>query len=129
MKKKTILVVEDDIDLLKITSLLLKSKNYNTYTVKNGKKAWEILQSKEIDLAILDVKVPGIDGLTLAKRIKSESTLKHIPVIIITGITRSSGKPDKYWAIKSGADDFITKPFDPEILLKKIDEQLKIYNE
>ncbi|MCD6219165.1 response regulator transcription factor [Candidatus Calescamantes bacterium] len=129
MKKYHILVAEDDTELLKVITLLLKSRGYYTYAVKEGKKAWQILSSKSVDLAILDIKMPGIDGLTLVKKIKSTSSLKSIPVIIITGVTRTSGKSDDYWTIRVGADDFITKPFEPQDLLKRIEEQLKIYEE
>ncbi|NOZ64270.1 MAG: response regulator [Caldiserica bacterium] len=129
MKGKRILVAEDDTDLLKVVIMLLKSRGYHIYAVRDGKRAWRILSSKPVDLAILDIKMPGLDGLTLVKRMKSTPSLKSIPVIIITGVTSSSGKTDDYWTIRVGADDFISKPFDPQNLLKRIEDQLKTYAE
>ncbi len=129
MKGKRILVAEDDTELLKVIILLLKSRGYHIYAVKNGEKAWQILSSRPVDLAILDIKMPGMDGLTLVKKLKSTPSLKSIPVIVITGVSRSSGKTDDYWTIRIGADDFISKPFDPQNLLNRIEDQLKIYEE
>ena len=106
----------------------MNKKGFDTILAESGEDALEKIEQGP-DVVILDIKMPGIDGLTLVKKIKSTSSLKSIPVIIITGVTRTSGKSDDYWTIRVGADDFITKPFEPQDLLKRIEEQLKIYEE
>ncbi len=127
MKKKIILIAEDDRELVSVIVTLLRTRGYSYYVAYDGNTAYGILKKKPVDLALLDIKIPGIDGLTLCKMIKETPEWKSIPVIIITGVTKKSGKSDDYWAIRSGADDFITKPFDPLDLLKRIEEQLRIY--
>ncbi len=119
--------MEDDRELLKVLLVLLKSRGYSCQGVERGDKAWEIIKKGKIDLVVLDIKLPGMDGLHIARMVKNDPRLKSIPIILITGLTRSSGKTDDYWTVKSGVDDFISKPFDPEKLLEKIEEQLKIY--
>lgn len=114
--KERILIVEDNDDL----RFYLKKTFASIYTVidkPDGESALEYLQDKSVDLIISDVMMPGIQGDELCRRIKSDFTTSHIPVILLTAKTEKDAILE---GLESGADDYLTKPFDTEILKTKI---------
>jgi DNA-binding response OmpR family regulator len=118
-KNSTILIVDDDMDLNNYLSSLL-AHNYNIVQAFNGEKALLITLQKLPDLIICDIILPGINGVEFCKRIKSNHATSHIPVMLISAITKSEFE---MIGLESGANDYISKPFNPEIILLKVDNQ------
>jgi diguanylate cyclase (GGDEF)-like protein len=112
-----ILIADDDPDIREILKLTLSEENYETIEAKNGEEALEIIRSKPLDLALLDYKMPKMDGRQVCNLVKKDLLLQHLPVIMVTGKGEVS---DKISGINSGADDYIVKPFEPKELLARI---------
>jgi len=116
-----VLLVEDNEDLLQLMVKLLGT-DYNIYTASNGKEGLEVLNKEEIDLVVSDIMMPVMDGVELCKVIKSEFEYSHIPVLLLTAKT---GETDRINAYESGADSYLTKPFNLSILHARIKNLLK----
>lgn len=127
-KKPTILVVDDMTTTLLLLHDLLKD-TYEVKIAKSGTKALEILESpNDIDLILLDIEMPDINGYDVCKRIKNNETIKNIPIIFITGRT---SQEDEEYGLNLGAIDYITKPFNNAIVKLRIKNylDLKIKND
>ena len=127
-KKPTILVVDDMTTTLLLLHDLLKD-TYEVKIAKSGTKALEILESpNDIDLILLDIEMPDINGYDVCKRIKNNETIKNIPIIFITGRT---SQEDEEYGLNLGAIDYITKPFNKAIVKLRIKNylDLKIKND
>jgi DNA-binding response OmpR family regulator len=120
MNNTSILLAEDDSNLGNLLKNYLNAKNYNTTLCLNGAKALEVFSSGSFSLCILDIMMPEMDGITLAKKIRIAK--KDIPVIFLTA---KNQKEDILEGFKSGADDYITKPFSMEELLYRIEAILR----
>lgn len=119
-EKKTILIADDEPTLLQFLRLALH-KSYDLYLAENGREAIEILEKVTPDLIILDIMMPEIDGFTVCEMLKKDKNKKSIPLILLSA---KSMEKDIFKGLKLGADLYITKPFDPEYLEKKIAEIL-----
>ncbi|MGD0784782.1 MAG: response regulator [Sedimentisphaerales bacterium] len=117
---KKILVVDDEPDLLKVTSLRLEKTGYEVYSGVDGRDVLEIARRVMPDLIILDVYLPGLNGDEVAKILKKDNKLKHIPIILISATTRTLDLKAK----ESGADGYIIKPFEPEELIGMVEKIL-----
>ena len=115
-KSKQILLVEDDVNFGTVLRDYLQLNGYKVVLARNGLEGFEKFKKNEFDLCILDVMMPYKDGFTLAKEIRSKD--KSIPVVFLTA---KSMKDDVLKGYKIGADDYLTKPFDADILLKKLE--------
>lgn len=127
-KKPTILVVDDMTTTLLLIHDLLKD-TYEVKIAKSGTKALEILNApNDIDLILLDIEMPDINGYDVCKRIKNNETIKNIPIIFITGRT---SQEDEEYGLNLGAIDYITKPFNKAIVKLRIKNylDLKIKND
>jgi DNA-binding response OmpR family regulator len=113
---KKILVVDDETDLLKVTSLRLKKAGYDVFGCADGQGVLDLARQIIPDLIILDVYLPVINGDDVAKILKKEDGLKHIPIILISASTRILD--EKAWG--SGADAYLKKPFEPEALISTV---------
>jgi DNA-binding response OmpR family regulator len=118
--KPKILYVEDDVNLGFVTTDNLDSKGYSTVYCKDGKEGLATFKKEKIDLCILDVMMPEMDGFTLAREIRKINN--DIPIIFLTAKTM---KEDKITGFRTGADDYITKPFSIEELILRIEVFLK----
>ena len=116
---KKILIVEDDQDIVELLRYNLEKEGYKCYSANNGAAGLEIAIKKEPDLIILDIMMPGDDGLTLTKEIRDNS---DIPIILLTA---KSGTESKIEGLEVGADDYLTKPFNPKELLLRVLSILK----
>ncbi len=114
-----ILVAEDEKDILNLIMEQLKLEGYTVFLADNGLEAWKIFTKESIDLAILDVMMPGIDGLTLLKKIREKS---EIPVIFVTA---RGEEIDKVSGLLLGADDYIVKPFSLSELSARVSVQIR----
>ena len=116
-----VLVVENDPDMLDFLGLTLGEK-YNVYKTANGKAGLEVARNHNIDLIVSDVMMPKIDGLQLCNEIKSDLVTSHIPVILLTAKILDDNRIEGYM---QGADAYLTKPFDPKVLISRIDNLMK----
>ena len=113
---KSVLVVDDNQDMLSFVSSCM-SEEYQVHTAVDGASALDVLQREQIDLIISDVMMPGIDGFELCRRVKSDISLSHIPIILLTARTTDVSRIE---GLQLGADDYITKPFNIEVLRLRV---------
>jgi PleD family two-component response regulator len=112
-----ILIIDDDIDTTNLLESIIKTKGHQPVSVNNSMSAVEAANSANPDLILLDIMMPGINGIQLCKMFQSIPELKHIPIIIVSALNDIGSKKD---AFKAGAKDFITKPLRPTELNQKI---------
>jgi DNA-binding response OmpR family regulator len=115
-----ILIAEDDIDFGNILSQYVSLSGFEAILARNGKEAWELFHSDKPDICVLDVMMPEMDGFTLAEKLREAEP--GIPFIFLTA---KSLREDIIRGLKLGADDYITKPFDPEMLMLRINNILR----
>jgi DNA-binding response OmpR family regulator len=120
MKKIKILLAEDDSNLGNLLQNYLSAKNYETRLFVNGRLALEAFANESFDLCILDIMMPVMDGLSLAREIRQ--SFKNIPIIFLTA---KNQKENVIEGFQSGADDYVTKPFSMEELLYRIEAILR----
>ena len=117
MRKETILVVEDDPDIVDLVRYNLEREGYRTLVARDGEKGvQEALRSKP-DLVVLDLMLPGIDGLEVLGRIRAREEVQSIPVLVLTA---KGEEADVVVGLEIGADDYLTKPFSPRELVARI---------
>lgn len=119
-KNPVVLVIDDNVELLGFISEMLKD-SFEVITAVNGDEGLEKIENHIPDLIISDVMMPGINGLDLCRKLKSDIKTSHIPIILLTA---KSGEENEYEGLKTGADYYIEKPFFPHILSKMIDNIL-----
>ncbi len=118
-----ILIADDEIEILEILELYLENNNFSVFKAEDGLKALFILEHENIDLAVIDIMMPGIDGLKLLKRVRENN---NIPIIILSAKSMDN---DKILGLGLGADDYISKPFNPLEVVARINAQLRrFYN-
>jgi len=115
--KPTILVVEDEEDLRDIVIYNLEREGYKTVGVESGEEGLELAISLKPDLVLLDLMLPGMNGMDVCRNIKQDSNTKDIPVIIVSA---KGEEVDIVSGLELGADDYLTKPFSPRILLARV---------
>ena len=119
MAKKRILVVDDEVQLVEMVKIRLEANDYEIITAYDGQEALEKARNEKPDLIILDLRLPKLDGYTVCRMLKFDEKYKSIPILMFTARVQES---DKKMGQEVGADAYITKPFDPQILLSKIKE-------
>ncbi len=112
-----VLIIDDEQRFLKTTQSLLEKEGYHVLTAVDGLKGLEALQKKRVDVVVLDVKMPGMDGIEVLRRIKSDHPL--VEVLMLTGHATMESAID---GLKLGAFDYLTKPCDIPVLKQKIME-------
>jgi two-component system phosphate regulon response regulator PhoB len=115
--KSTILVIDDEEDIRELIRYNLSKEGYRVECAMSGEEGLEILKSLIPDMIILDLMLPGIDGLEVCRQIKSEQNLKQVPVIMVTA---RGDEPDIVAGLELGADDYVSKPFSPKVLLARV---------
>ena len=118
----TVLVVDDQPRNLRLLDAVLSPRGYRVITAESGEAALAILKDSAIDLVLLDVVMPGLDGHEVCRRIRADEATAFLPVVMIT----ASGDQGKLHALVSGADDFVTKPFDQAELLARVASLAKV---
>lgn len=116
-----ILIVDDEKEIADLVELYLKNEGYKVYKFYNGKDAIACIDNIDLDLAILDIMLPDIDGFTICKKIRED---KFYPIIMLTAMVEDM---DKIMGLTIGADDYITKPFNPLELMARVKTQLRRY--
>jgi two-component system, OmpR family, phosphate regulon response regulator PhoB len=122
MPQTKILIVEDDKNILKLLRYNLEKAGFECFTTITGEGAFDILDKEHVDIALLDIMLPTIDGLEICKRLKNDNRYKHIPVIMLTA---KGEEIDKVVGFELGADDYMVKPFSPRELILRIKAVLK----
>ena len=119
--KGCILIVDDDENIRNLLSIYLENEGFKTIKVDNAKNAIEIIEEKNIELVLLDIMMPQIDGIEACIKIRQN---KKMPIIMISA---KSEDMDKIHVLTAGADDYITKPFNPLELIARVKAQLRRY--
>ncbi|OPA72980.1 DNA-binding response regulator [Paenibacillus selenitireducens] len=116
---KTILIADDEREIVELLKLFLERENYEVIEAYDGEQAWACIRQRRIDLAVVDIMMPRLDGYQLIKKLRADYKL---PVIILSAKNRDS---DKILGLGLGADDFIAKPFNPLEVVARIQAQLR----
>jgi putative two-component system response regulator len=126
--KAKILVVDDQTQNNDLLEAFLIPQGYNVVKAASGEEALEKLAGDKIDLVLLDVMMPGMDGFEVTRRIREDKKIRLLPLILVTALRESE---DRVKGIEAGCDDFISKPVDKTELLARIHSLLKIkaYND
>jgi len=119
---RTILFVDDDPNIHKLLGKIAEKFKMNLIEAFNGHEALTLLKEHEVDLVLLDIMMPQMDGRDVCRLIKSDEKTKNIPVVIFSAKDHQS---DRLLGLELGADDYITKPFHLEVLMRKIEHLLE----
>ncbi len=127
-EKPVILVVDDQIQNIELLEAFLDPQGYEIINAANGEDALEKLSHNEIDLILLDVMMPGMDGFEVIRRIKQDDEKRLVPIILVTSLKETE---DRIMGIEAGCDDFLSKPVDKLELLARVRSLLKVkaYND
>ncbi len=117
MPKGTILVVDDEEDILELIAYNLKKEGYQVITVLTGELALKETRNRLPDLILLDLMLPGLDGLEVCRQLKNSQTTRTIPIIMVTA---KGEETDVVTGLELGADDYIAKPFSPKVLIARV---------
>lgn len=122
MSKKKIMVVDDEADIRELIKFNLEKEGFDVLPVADGESALEEARLRQPDLIILDVMLPGIDGIEVCFKLKSDPASKSIPIVMLSA---KSDESDQLVGLKIGADDYLVKPFSPKVLVAKISAMLR----
>lgn len=123
VEKYKILVVDDEKDVCESVGNILRERGFSCFFAYDGGGALSCIEKEKPDLILLDIIISGIDGFEVCQRVKHDENFKDIPIIILTCL---GDKQSRIAGFKAGADDYLTKPFDPDELIVRIETQLKI---
>lgn len=117
MSKKKIVVLEDEPDILEVLSYNLQREGFDVTASLDGARGLSLIEKIEPDLVLLDLMLPGMDGLEICRQLKNNSKLSHIPIVMVTAKGEES---DVVLGLGIGADDYISKPFSPRELIARV---------
>ncbi|MBQ9327929.1 MAG: response regulator transcription factor [Solobacterium sp.] len=116
-----ILIVDDDLDIVNALKIYLSSQEFTLYEATDGKQALDLVQKEPIDLVLMDIMMPNMDGITATAKMRE---VTNVPIILLTAKSEES---DKILGLDIGADDYVTKPFHPSEVIARIRSQLRRY--
>ena len=122
MPRHHILAVDDEEDILELVDYNLTREGYDVTCADTGERALTVARAELPDLILLDLMLPGVDGLDVCRLLKNDQRTAHIPIIMLTA---KSGEPDVVAGLEMGADDYITKPFSPRVLAARVKTVLR----
>ena len=122
MSPKKILVVDDEVDLVETVRFPLEMEGFNVLVSYNGEDALNQARKEKPDLIILDLMLPKLDGYKVCRLLKFDERYKHIPILMLTAKTQEK---DKILGKETGANEYITKPFEMDYLMEKVKAYLK----
>jgi len=117
MAKPTILVVDDEEDILELVKLHLSREGFTVVLAETGEQALKLVQTQPPGLVVLDLMLPGVDGLDVCKRMKADPRTRQIPIVMLTA---KGEEADIVTGLELGADDYMTKPFSGRVLVARI---------
>lgn len=115
--KRKVLIVDDEVTTVQLIEFILEKNDYMTFCAYSGLKTIELANKEKPDLILLDIMMPGLDGLEVCERLKNDPNTKDIPIIFLTALGQES---DVARGLKLGADSYIIKPFNPDNLVQQI---------
>lgn len=121
MERETILIVDDEREIRDLIEIYLKNEGYRTIKASNGLEAVELLEKEDVQLIILDIMMPKMDGIKTCLKIRED---KNMPIIMLSAKTQDM---DKILGLTTGADDYVTKPFNPLELVARVKSQIRRY--
>ncbi len=121
MKKKRILIIEDEPYMVELLKTRLEANNYEVIVAYDGMEGWRKARNEHPDLILLDIMLPGMDGFKICKLLKHDIRYRNVPIIMLTA---RANKEDMMMGKEAGADAYIAKPFDSKLLIQKIEELL-----
>ncbi len=116
-----ILICDDDKDIVRALRIYLSTGDYQIFEAYTGREALDVMEREEIQLVLMDIMMPELDGISATEKLRQKS---NVPIILLTAKSESS---DKILGLEVGADDYITKPFDPMEVLARVRSQLRRY--
>ena len=119
----TVLIVEDEKGICETLTIFLESQGYKVLQAYNGLQGLELLEKNEVHLAIVDIMMPVMDGITMVSKLRKNY---DIPVIFLSA---KSEDIDKITGLNLGADDYVTKPFEPMVLMARVKSNLRRYEQ
>jgi two-component system cell cycle response regulator DivK len=122
MGGKRILLIEDNAVNRRLAQFLLKSQGYEVWEVTSAPEAFESLKERQPDLILMDIQLPGIDGLTATRQLKADPTTRDIPVLAVTSYAM---KGDETKAFEAGCSGYVTKPIDKTVFLEAVAKALR----
>lgn len=122
MSDKRILIVDDESHIRELIKFNLEKNGYKTLQATDGKEGLELAKERRVDLIILDLMIPVMDGFEVCKEIRKDSTIENTPIIMLTA---KSEEIDKILGLELGADDYMTKPFSVRELVARVKAQLR----
>ena len=122
MARETVLVVDDEEDILELVKYNLAKEGYTVVAVASGEDALAAARTKQPDAVVLDLMLPGLDGLEVCRRMKGDPTLHHIPIVMLTA---KGTEADIVTGLELGASDYVTKPFSPRVLTARVKAVLR----
>ncbi len=122
MAKEKILVVDDEEDIVELVRYNLSREGYQTLSAETGEKALRLARTEKPDLVVLDLMLPGMDGLEVTRAMKCDAELRRIPIVMLTA---KGEEPDIVAGLEMGADDYIVKPFSTKILVARVRAALR----
>lgn len=126
MAPQTVLVVEDERDILDVVSFSLKQAGYKVVTASDGAEGLRLARTERPDLLVLDLMLPGMDGKEVCRRLKQSDATGQIPVLMLTAL---ASETDRVVGFELGADDYLTKPFSPRELVLRVHAILRRYQQ
>jgi len=121
-KTKNILIVDDEKDILELIKFNISNNGYKCFCAEDGEVAVKLAKNKIPDLIILDLMLPGIDGLDVCRILKNNKETKNIPILMLTAKTSDENIIE---GLEAGADDYVTKPFSIKVLLARVENLLR----
>jgi CheY-like chemotaxis protein len=122
MPDKNVLIVEDNEKNRKLMRVILKAKGYTVIEAATGEEALGILKTQKPDIILMDIQLPGIDGITLVKQIKEDTAIKDIPIIAVTAYAM---KGDEQKILEAGCNAYISKPINTQELPLMVEKYIK----
>jgi two-component system sensor histidine kinase/response regulator len=122
LQTSKVLVVDDDSRIVEVFSAILERDGYQIFSASDGQTALEIVRREQPDIIVLDVILPGLDGIEVCRQIKGAPETRFVPVILVTGLSARARRLD---GLRAGADDFLSKPIDPLELTVRVRSLLR----
>jgi two-component system phosphate regulon response regulator PhoB len=120
--KESIVVIDDEEDIRELIRYNLSKEGFNVACAVSGEEGVALVQKERPDLVILDLMLPGIDGLEVCRRLKADPILTAIPIVMVSA---RGEEPDVVSGLELGADDYVSKPFSPRVLLARVKSVLR----
>jgi two-component system phosphate regulon response regulator PhoB len=117
-----VLIVEDDQDILNLLSFTIQNQGYRALQSRQGEEGLKMARLERPDIILLDLMLPGMDGITVCKELKAKTETAHIPVVMLTA---KGEENDRILGLETGADDYVVKPFSPRELVLRLEAVLR----